>query len=144
MLLARFRPGLLAFRLVAFNLIALNLISCGDVNGDRGTGSADDDVDKASLLVGAWQTTGQDPDLGGQAEVRLELQAAGTLRITVTQSGGASLSFPGTWSLVDASLFLRGAWFQPDGEVEVRCEIQSDQLILTAADGSSQTWERRE
>jgi hypothetical protein len=40
-------------------------------------------------------------------------------------------------------LQLRGAWFQPDGDVEVRCVVVDDRLILTAADGSSQSWERQ-
>jgi hypothetical protein len=62
--------------------------------------------------------------MGGQVEVRLELQVEGTLRVTVTQSGGASLIFPGIWLLVDDVLLLRGNWFQPDGEVAVRCAIE--------------------
>ncbi|HJP33976.1 MAG TPA: hypothetical protein QGF95_25795 [Candidatus Latescibacteria bacterium] len=99
---------------------------------------------KAESLVGAWHTRGDDPDLGEQVDVRLDLQESGVLRVTVTQPGGASLTFPGSWTVTDDMLRLHGAWFQPDGEVAVRCELTGDLLILTATDGSTQTWERRQ
>ena len=119
-------------------LLVLGLLACGD-----NTGPAAVEHDKSVSLVGAWYTQGDNPDLGGQVDVRLELQASGALRVTVSQPGGASLNFPGTWTLTDDVLRLVGVWFQPDGQVEVRCEVSGDTLILTAADGSSQTWERR-
>ncbi len=121
-------------------LLVLGLLGCGD--GDSASPVTLED-DKSASLVGAWHTQGDDPDLGDEVDVRLELMASGSLRVTVTQPGGASLNFPGTWTLPDDVLRLVGVWFQPDGEVEVRCEVGGDRLILYAADGSSQTWERR-
>ena len=121
-------------------LLVLGLLGCGD--GDSASPVTLED-DKSASLVGAWHTQGDDPDLGDEVDVRLELMASGSLRVTVTQPGGASLNFPGTWTLTDDVLRLVGVWFQPDGEVEVRCEVGGDRLILYAADGSSQTWERR-
>lgn len=120
-------------------LLVLGLLACGDRAGPAAV-----EHDKGVSLVGAWYTQGDNPDLGGQVDVRLELQASGALRVTVILPGGAvSLNSPGTWTLTDDVLRLVGVWFKPDGEVEVRCEVSGDTLILTAAGGSSQTWERR-
>ncbi len=121
---------------------ALALAAAGCGQGDKGV-QPEGEQSKSAALVGFWFTRGDEPDLGAQVDVLLELQAAGRLRVTVTQPGGASLSFPGTWALTDESLLLRGVWFKPDGEVEVACEVRGTALILTAADGSAQTWERQ-
>jgi hypothetical protein len=124
-------------------VIALVLTACGGQDKGSGPTEPDGDTGRDSPLVGTWHTTGEDPALGGPVDVLLEIQAAGTLRVTVTQSAGASLSFPGTWALVENVLQLRGAWFQPDGGVDVRWDVNGDVLILIAADGNSQNWERR-
>ena len=122
----------------------LGLYACG--GRAEGIAPAPVDEDKSSALLGIWHTMGNDANLGGQVDVRLELRQDGGLRVVVTQAGGVSLSFPGTWSLAHESdtdlLQLRGAWFEPDGAIDVRCQIRDDLLILTAADGNSQTWQR--
>lgn len=97
---------------------------------------------KCAALVGVWLTQGDDRDLGTDVDVELEMQSSGLLWVTVTQAGGASLRFPGTWALIDDILQLRGVWFQPEGEVDVACSVDADVLILTSADGGTQRWER--
>mgnify|MGYP006919310236 FL=1 len=127
-------------------VLVLGLCACGE--GAEGTAPTPVIEDKTSALIGTWHTMGNDPDLGGQVDVRLHLQQAGGLRVVETQvDGPLSLSFPGTWSLLhdesDTDLLqLRGAWFEPDGAIDVRCEIRDDVLILTAADGNTQSWQR--
>jgi hypothetical protein len=126
---------------IASIVLLAALCSCGDDKTGSPLTPEPEDVKRAAL-VGVWLTQGDDPDLGTQVDVQLKLQASGELRVTVTQSGGASLSFPGTWALIDDVLQLRGVWFQPDGEVDVACSVDADVLILTSADGGTQRWER--
>lgn len=125
-------------------LLAVCCIGCGNGDGVSPQPDPDMEPDKTARLLGTWTTQGEDPDLGGAVQVRMELRAMGVLRVTVTPASGAALSFPGTWSVpAPDRLRLRGVWFEPDGDVEVRCEILNEQLLLTAPDGSQQTWVRQ-
>lgn len=98
--------------------------------------------DKGTRLLGDWYTQGEDPDLG-IVQIHMEFRAAGELRVSTTPVGGPIWSFPGTWTLDDDRLVLRGSGFKPDGEVEVGCQIRDQQLLLTSADGSVQTYDRQ-
>lgn len=120
-------------------LSLLVLLACGDEGQPTEAPPAGDEA----ALIGTWVTEGEDPQLGANVDVTMDLMESGALRVTVSQPGGASLSFPGSWSLEVDRLHLRGVWFQPDGEVEVRVELEPGQMILHASDGSSQTWQRQ-
>ena len=127
-----------AWRACGAAVLCLLLAACGDKKPQPAGPGGDA---PAADLVATWQTRGQDADLGS-VEVRMALRDDGTLRLTVSPDAGGSLSFAGTWEVAGERLRLRGAWFQPDGEVDVAWRRTGDELVLTDADGQAQTWER--
>jgi hypothetical protein len=136
-------------------VLAATLVSCSDStsppapNLDPTPDPADpgDPVEagKAEALLGTWETSGVDAQLGGAVTVRLELRTGGVLRVSVTGDSGVALNFAGTWESTPTTLLLTGAYFRPDGRAQVGCQLSGDTLlVLQDSTGTTQDWRRLE
>lgn len=131
-----------AYRDCGLRAAALLLLSCG--GSPAPTHEAIAPPAKDPSLVGTWESSGDDPRLGGAVVARLELADGGSLRLTLSSPASGSLRFTGSWALEDAILVLRGAYFG-DGEVRVTCQLLGDSLlVLEDGTGTRQEWRRRQ
>jgi len=124
-------------------LVPLALLVCRcDGNSQAPTGGDETPPEDPSPLLGTWETRGTDAQ-GREVTARLVLEESGDLNASESLPGGGRLSFPGTWEVSGDSLFLRGAYFQPDGEARVAYAVQGDSvLVLSQGPAGSQQWRR--
>ena len=76
----------------------------------------------------------------GPVRVHMRLEADGVFAMTLFLEGNGQRSFPGTWSIDEGALVLRGAYFGASGERRVRWGIAGDNLVLTDDSGAVQVW----
>jgi hypothetical protein len=113
----------------------------GGCSGDKVV-SPEEVHDPAAALVGTWETNGVDEVLG-PVVVRMRLQEGGILAMTQVPEGGGQRSFPGTWSIEEDELVLRGFYFGAAEESRVRWLIDAQGgLILEDENGGQQEWLR--
>lgn len=121
---------------------ALLLLACGA--GPAPTRQGQEPPATDGTVVGTWESSGDDPQLGGDVVVRLELNATGDLILTESSATSGRLRFAGSWSLEGALLVLRGPYFGAGGEARVTWELVGDSvLVLRDESGQSQRWRRR-
>ncbi len=116
-------------------LLLAVLWGCGE---EKGVAPIGEEGPEAALL-GTWVTEGVDEVLG-PVRVHMRLEADGVLAMTLFLEGNGQRSFPGTWSLEEEELVLRGAYFGAAGERRVRWRWQGDNLVLEDSDGAVQVW----
>lgn len=129
-----------ANRCLVLALVAL--VACGGTDAPSDPEPSGDGGGQVAL-VGAWQTSGEDPKLG-PVDVRLELQVDGGLRVSLVPPTGATLTFGGSWSLTADTLVLHGAYFGTTGQARAAWILQGDTLlVLQDSTGTQQQWRRR-
>ncbi len=122
------RQGTLLFLLAA-------LWGCGEKTGVE---PVVEESPEAKLL-GVWVTEGVDEVLG-PVRVHMRLEADGVLAMTLFLEGSGQRSFPGTWSVEEGELVLRGAYFGAAGERRVRWRLAGRELVLEDGNGDVQVW----
>ena len=135
--------GQLTWRLALYCAYVLFWSVCGAIgcSEDDSKKGLDSVLSAKGELVGLWVTQGLDPELG-EVHVAMTLYADGRLNIVQELSTGTRFSFPGTWELDGDKLILKGIYFAPDGQSQVRYKITSEGLALEDEAGSIQIWRR--
>ena len=123
-------------------LVPLAWLACHCGGESPGPGPQPPAPPDPSPVVGTWEARGTHPDLD-QITVHLHLKASGRLAVEVMMAGGGRLTYAGTWETAADSLFLRGAYFRPDGEARAAYAVMGDSvLVLRQGDAASQEWRR--
>lgn len=116
-------------------LLFAALLGCGE---EKGVEPVEEARPEAALL-GTWVTEGVDA-VFGPVRVHMRLEADGILAMTLFLEGSGQRSFPGTWSVEEGELVLRGAYFGAAGERRVRWRLQAGNLVLEEHSGGAQVW----
>ena len=117
---------------------------CDD--GAAGTGPEDSvpsgPTAAEQALIGTWTSTNVDRNQE-ELEFVMTLEEDGRLSMAEKRDAGGQLSFPGTWALEGDLLVLRGAYFEPDGEVRVKYSLpDGNTLVLEDESGAQGVWTR--
>ena len=129
----------LAVMLLLFSLATSGCNSSSKTSEPPDLGNNPEPVVATHPLVGTWQTSGTHERLG-EVEIVMTLEADGTLRMVVELTSGGSVSFPGSWEVVDQSLVLRGVFFADEISEVSWALTASGSLLLTDSTGSTQNW----